>query len=236
MASPTKLDTLMGSFNKRREQAWRTHMGTSARMRLSVTARMSSSEAVKIKMYSACFHAEGPPPMCADISVMKRFPADRPLAALQDEVAACADTFVRPGASVGHARPARARLPPCVRTGGAGRLAPTAPRTVRTEHAHQPWAFGYVPCPVATQVAAAFDWGDSALFYHADAYGNMRPVTTHEELCKACEHWESRVGERKIKQLADLLVSRGRVKVRVRARVTLTLSSARTPCTAPRAS
>ena len=32
----------------------------------------------------------------------------------------------------------------------------------------------------------------------------MRPVTTHEELCKACEHWESRVGERKIKQLADL--------------------------------
>ena len=46
-----------------------------------------------------------------------------------------------------------------------------------------------MPCPVATQVAAAFDWGDSALFYHADAYGNMRPVTTHEELCKACEHW-----------------------------------------------
>ena len=68
-----------------------------------------------------------------------------------------------------------------------------------------------MPCPVATQVAAAFDWGDSALFYHADAYGNMRPVTTHEELCKACEHWESRVGERKIKQLADLLVrARGR--------------------------
>ena len=162
MASPSKLDTLMGSFNKRREQAWRTHMGTSARMRLSVTARMSSSEAVKIKMYSACFHAEGPPPMCADISVLKRFPADRPLAALQDEVAACAETFVRPGACVGHARAARARRPPCVRTGGAGRLAPTAPRTVRTEHAHQPWAFGYVPCPVATQVAAAFDGGDSA--------------------------------------------------------------------------
>ena len=42
----------------------------------------------------------------------------------------------------------------------------------------------------------------------------MRPVTTHEELCKACEHWESRVGERKIKQLADLLV-RARVGVGV---------------------
>ena len=88
MASPSKLDSLTSSFNKRREQAWRTHMGTSARVRLSVTARMSSSEADKIKMYSACFHAEGPPPMCADISVMKRFPADRPLSALQDEVGA----------------------------------------------------------------------------------------------------------------------------------------------------
>ena len=88
MASPSKLDSLTSSFNKRREQAWRTHMGTAARVRLSVTARMSSSEAVKIKMYSACFHAEGPPPMCADISVIKRFPAERPLSALQDEVGA----------------------------------------------------------------------------------------------------------------------------------------------------
>jgi hypothetical protein len=141
MASPTKLDSLTNKFNKRRDQAWRSHMGTATRMRLSVTARMGSSEAVKVKMYSACFHAEGPPPMCSDTSVMKRFPADRPLAALQDEV------------------------------------------------------------------AAAFDWGDSALFYHADTYGNMRPVSTHEELCKACEHWEGAVGERKIKQLADLLLS-----------------------------
>ena len=91
MASPNKLDSLTSKFNKRRDQAWRSHMGTATRMRLSVTARMGSSEAVKIKMYSACFHAEGPPPMCADTSVMKRFPADRPLAALQDEVAAAFD-------------------------------------------------------------------------------------------------------------------------------------------------
>ena len=29
-----------------------------------------------------------------------------------------------------------------VRTGGAGRLVPRAPRTVRTGYAYQPWAFG----------------------------------------------------------------------------------------------
>ena len=53
----------------------------------------------------------------------------------------------------------------------------------------------------------------------------MRPVTTHEELCKACEHWESRVGERKIKQLADLLV-RARVGVGVGLGLGLGLSTA----------
>ena len=31
-------------------------------------------------------------------------------------------------------------------------------------------------------------------------------MATHDELCKACEHWDAAVGERKIKQLADLLL------------------------------
>ena len=39
---------------------------------------------------------------------------------------------MRPGASVGYVRATRTSLPRWVRTGGAGRLAPTAPRTVRT--------------------------------------------------------------------------------------------------------
>ena len=42
----------------------------------------------KIKMHSACFHAVGPPPSCSDTSVLLRFPADRDIAQLQDEVQA----------------------------------------------------------------------------------------------------------------------------------------------------
>ena len=43
-----------------------------------------------------------------------------------------------PGASAGYVRATRTSLPRWVRTGGAGRLAPRAPRTVRTGYAYQP--------------------------------------------------------------------------------------------------
>ena len=48
---------------------------------------------------------------------------------------------VRPAASVGYVRATRTSLPRWVRTGGAGRLAPRAPRTVRTGYAYQPRAY-----------------------------------------------------------------------------------------------
>ena len=47
-----------------------------------------------------------------------------------------------PRASVGYVRATRTSLPRWVRTGGAGRLAPRAPRTIRTGYAYQAWAFG----------------------------------------------------------------------------------------------
>ena len=43
---------------------------------------------------------------------------------------------------MGYVRATRAGLPRWVRTGGAGRLAPWAPPTVRTGHAYPPRAFG----------------------------------------------------------------------------------------------
>ena len=45
-----------------------------------------------------------------------------------------------PGASVGCVQATRTSLPSWVRTGGAGRLAPRAVRTVRTGYAYQPRA------------------------------------------------------------------------------------------------
>ena len=41
----------------------------------------------------------------------------------------------------------RTSLPRCVRTGGAGRLAPRAPRTVRTGYTYQPQALGTYRVP-----------------------------------------------------------------------------------------
>ena len=138
--SPKKsLDLLTNKFNKRRDQAWRSHMGTATRMRLSVTTRMATTSNT-IKMHSAFFHAIGPEPMCSEMSVLKRFPADCDLTSLQEEV------------------------------------------------------------------ATAFHWADSALFFVSDAYSNMRPVATCAEFKAACEHWENAVGERKLKHLAKLLV------------------------------
>ena len=46
-----------------------------------------------------------------------------------------------PWASVGYVRATRTSLPRRVRIGGAGRLAPRAPRTVRTGYAYQPRAY-----------------------------------------------------------------------------------------------
>ena len=48
---------------------------------------------------------------------------------------------------MGYVPATRTGLPRWVRTAGAGRLAPRAPRTVRTRHAYQPWAFGTYRAP-----------------------------------------------------------------------------------------
>ena len=48
---------------------------------------------------------------------------------------------MRPGASVGYVRATRPSLPRWVRTGGTGRLAPRAPRIVRTGYAYQRRAY-----------------------------------------------------------------------------------------------
>jgi len=52
-----------------------------------------------------------------------------------------AELMRAPRASVGYVRAARTSLPRWVRTGGAGRLALTASRAVRTRHAYQPRAY-----------------------------------------------------------------------------------------------
>ena len=50
-------------------------------------------------------------------------------------------------ASVGYVRASRTSLPRCVRTGGAGRLGPRAPRTVCAGYAYQPRASGTYRVP-----------------------------------------------------------------------------------------